>query len=135
MVLKSAMQLLFPDLCLLCVKPFEGSGRAWHKSANQSLCLPNFCTSNSSHEPVKNRHLKIPAHCSYYLNMPSQGLALISQCGSRPPSLLVRSRLPLPPTPPGWGSHCVFITIKESPAGPAIRPHYSVPHLLTPVTL
>lgn len=48
------------------------------------------------------------------------------------PSLLVWSRLPLPPA---WGSHCVFITIKESPACPAIRPHYSAPHLLTLVPL
>lgn len=42
---------------------------------------------------------------------------------------------PHPPSHPALGSHCVFITIKESPACLAIRPHYSALRFLTLVTL
>lgn len=42
---------------------------------------------------------------------------------------------PRPPSHAALGSHCVFITIKESPACLAIRPHYSALRFLTLVTL
>lgn len=42
---------------------------------------------------------------------------------------------PRTPSHAALGSHCVFITIKESPACLAIRPHYSALRFLTLVTL
>lgn len=82
---------------------------------------------------MKTQGLTLPAHCFCYLILQSQGLALSSQC-ALPTSLPVWSRLHHPPTHPASGSH-IFITIKESPACPAIRAHYSASHGLTLVTL
>ena len=73
-----------------------------------------------THTHTHSKHhtlLFFPTHCGY--------LSLLT-------SLVTTPR---PPSHAALGSHCVFITIKESPACLAIRPHYSALRFLTLVTL
>lgn len=90
-----------------------------HPPQGVSIILSTLLNS-PSHTHTHSKHhtlLFFPTHCGY--------LSLLT-------SLVTTPR---PPSHAALGSHCVFITIKESPACLTIRPHYSALRFLTLVTL